>query len=111
MHTKTTNDVDGLTELAALGLTDGGVIIFERQESQRKWGCDKLKNCKSFEELKEARTRNKELFEQTKEENKKQYEETLDSQTMKEEMVKEASVKIAEMFAQYTKEPPIPPPY
>ncbi|GJZ80790.1 hypothetical protein Tco_0645784 [Tanacetum coccineum] len=22
------------------GLTDGGVIIFERQESQRKWGCD-----------------------------------------------------------------------
>ncbi|GJV45538.1 hypothetical protein Tco_1430074 [Tanacetum coccineum] len=84
----------------AKGLTDGGVIIFERQESEGKWGCDKLKNCKSFEELKEARTRDKELFEQTKEENKKQYEETLNSQalTMKEEMMKEASVKIAEIW-------------
>ncbi|GJR60535.1 regulator of MON1-CCZ1 complex isoform X1 [Tanacetum coccineum] len=36
---------------------------------------------KSFEELKQARTRDKELFEQDKEENKKQYEERLKSQS------------------------------
>ncbi|GKD69089.1 hypothetical protein Tco_1323179 [Tanacetum coccineum] len=66
---------------------------------------------KSFEELKEARARDKELFEEAKEENRKQYEEKLKSQalTMKEEMVKEANAKIAEMFAQYTQQLPIPP--
>ncbi|GJS68865.1 hypothetical protein Tco_0683430 [Tanacetum coccineum] len=66
---------------------------------------------KSFEELKEARARDKELFEETKKENRNQYEEKLMSQalTMKEEMVKEANAKIAEMFAQYTQQLPIPP--
>ncbi|GJR66422.1 transposon, En/Spm-like, transposase-associated domain protein [Tanacetum coccineum] len=66
---------------------------------------------KSFEELKEARARDKELFEEAKEENRKQYEEKLKSHalTMKEEMVKEANAKIAEMFAQYTQQLPIPP--
>ncbi|GKA48880.1 hypothetical protein Tco_0741838 [Tanacetum coccineum] len=65
---------------------------------------------KSFEELKEARARDKELFEEAKEENRKQYEEKLKSHalTMKEEMVKEANAKIAEMFAQYTQQLPIP---
>ncbi|GJV62147.1 hypothetical protein Tco_1468247 [Tanacetum coccineum] len=54
---------------------------------------------KSFEELKEARARDKELIKETKEENRKQYEEKLKSHalTMKEEMVKEANAKIAEM--------------
>ncbi|GKA75401.1 hypothetical protein Tco_0781779 [Tanacetum coccineum] len=67
---------------------------------------------KSFEELKEARARDKELFEEAKEENRKQYEEKLKSHalTMKEEMVKEANAKIAEMFAQYTQQLPILPP-
>nr|GEZ64212.1 hypothetical protein [Tanacetum cinerariifolium] len=61
--------------------------------------------------LKEARARDKELFEEAKEENRKQYEEKLKSYalTMKEEMVKEANAKIAEMFAKYT-QLPIPPP-
>ncbi|GJR60482.1 hypothetical protein Tco_1502644 [Tanacetum coccineum] len=47
---------------------------------------------KSFEELKEARARDKELFEEAKEENRKQYEEKHKAHalTMKEEMVKEA---------------------
>ncbi|GJV51220.1 retrotransposon protein, putative, ty1-copia subclass [Tanacetum coccineum] len=57
---------------------------------------------KSFEELKKAKARDKELFEEAKEENRKQYEEKLKFHvlTMKEEMVKEANAKIAEMFAQ-----------
>ncbi|GKC67879.1 probable histone-arginine methyltransferase 1.3 [Tanacetum coccineum] len=65
---------------------------------------------KSFEELKKARARDKELFEEAKEENRKQYEEKLKSHalTMKKEMVKEANAKIAEMFAQYTQQLPIP---
>ena len=65
-----------------------------------------------MEELKEARTRDKELFEEAKEENRKQYEEKLESHAlkMKEEMVKEVNAKIAEMFAQYTQQPPIPRP-
>nr|GFA75806.1 folate transporter 1, chloroplastic-like [Tanacetum cinerariifolium] len=67
----------------------------------------------SFEELKEARARDKKLFEEAKEENRKQYEEKLKSHalTMKEEMVKEANAKIAEMFAQYTQQLPIPFPF
>ncbi|GJS52574.1 hypothetical protein Tco_0625936 [Tanacetum coccineum] len=68
---------------------------------------------KSFEELKKAKARDKKLFEEAKEENRKQYEEKLKfhALTMKEEMVKEANAKIAEMFAQYTQnnELPIPP--
>ncbi|GKA42656.1 hypothetical protein Tco_0735316 [Tanacetum coccineum] len=65
---------------------------------------------KYFKEPKEARARDKELFEEAKEENRKQYVEKLKSHalTMKEEMVKEANAKIAEMFAQYT-QLPIPP--
>ncbi|GKD16659.1 hypothetical protein Tco_1205817 [Tanacetum coccineum] len=67
---------------------------------------------KSFEELKEARARDKELFKEAKEENRKQYEEKLKAHSlkMKEEMVKEANATIAEMFAQYTQQLPIPPP-
>ncbi|GJZ02890.1 hypothetical protein Tco_0520851 [Tanacetum coccineum] len=67
---------------------------------------------KSFEELKEARARHKELFEEAKKENRKQYKEKLMSHalTMKEEMVKEANEKMAEMFAQYTQTLPIPLP-
>ncbi|GKC30628.1 hypothetical protein Tco_1037922, partial [Tanacetum coccineum] len=62
---------------------------------------------KSFEELKEAR-----VFEEAKEDNRKQYEEKLKSRalTMKEEIVKEANAKIAEMFAQYTQQLRIPLP-
>ncbi|GJW35712.1 hypothetical protein Tco_0058632 [Tanacetum coccineum] len=58
---------------------------------------------KSFEELKEARARDKELFEEAKEDNRKQYEEKLKSHalTMK---AKEANAKITEMFAQYTQQ-------
>ncbi|GJU69870.1 hypothetical protein Tco_1256129 [Tanacetum coccineum] len=66
---------------------------------------------KSFEELKEARKRDNELFEEGKEDNRKQYEEKLKfhALTMKEEMAKEANEKIVEMFAQYTQQLPIPP--
>ncbi|GKF08166.1 hypothetical protein Tco_0042390 [Tanacetum coccineum] len=66
---------------------------------------------KSFEELKKAKARDKKLFEEAKEENRKQYAEKLKfhALTMKEEMVKEANAKIAEMFAQYTQQLPIPP--
>ncbi|GJT98447.1 hypothetical protein Tco_1093965 [Tanacetum coccineum] len=55
---------------------------------------------KSFEELKEARARDKELFEEAKEENRKQYEEKLKSHalTMKEEMLKEARARDKELF-------------
>ncbi|GJS69772.1 hypothetical protein Tco_0702613 [Tanacetum coccineum] len=51
-------------------------------------------------ELKEAITRDKKLFKEAKEENRKQYEEKLKSHalTMKKEMVKEANARIAEMF-------------
>ncbi|GKE45794.1 hypothetical protein Tco_1473078, partial [Tanacetum coccineum] len=65
---------------------------------------------KSFEELKEARAQDKELFEEAKEENRKQYEEKLKSHALitKEEMVKEANAKIAFILAQYTKELPFP---
>ncbi|GJX54384.1 folate transporter 1, chloroplastic-like protein [Tanacetum coccineum] len=61
-------------------------------------------------ELKEARARDKKLFEKAKEENRKQYEEKLKSHalTMKEEMVKEANARIAEMFTQYAQQLPIP---
>ncbi|GKC28520.1 hypothetical protein Tco_1035814, partial [Tanacetum coccineum] len=61
---------------------------------------------KSFEELKEAR-----VFEEGKEDNRKQYEEKLKfhALTMKEEMAKEANEKIVKMFAQYTQQLPIPP--
>ncbi|GKA96969.1 hypothetical protein Tco_0824863, partial [Tanacetum coccineum] len=67
---------------------------------------------KSFEEIKEARERDKELFEEAKEENRKQYEEKHKAHalTMKEEMVKEANAKIADMFAQYTQQLPVRPP-
>ncbi|GJZ79480.1 hypothetical protein Tco_0644317 [Tanacetum coccineum] len=62
-------------------------------------------------QLKKEKARDKELFEEAKEENRKQYEEKLKfhALTMKEEMVKEANAKIAEMFAQYTLQLPIPP--
>ncbi|GJS02854.1 hypothetical protein Tco_0319362 [Tanacetum coccineum] len=67
---------------------------------------------KPFEELKEERARDKELFEQPKEENREQYEEKLKSHalTMKEELIKEANSKIAEMLAQYIQQLPISPP-
>ncbi|GKA45046.1 hypothetical protein Tco_0737842 [Tanacetum coccineum] len=67
---------------------------------------------KSFEELKEVRARDKELFEEAKEDNRKQYKEKLMSHalTMKGEMVKEVNAKMAEMFSQYTQTLPIPLP-
>ncbi|GJU63022.1 hypothetical protein Tco_1244857 [Tanacetum coccineum] len=67
---------------------------------------------KSLEELNEAITRDKEVFEEAKEENTKYYKEQLKSHalTMKEEMVLKANSKIVEMFAQYTQLPLIPSP-
>ncbi|GJT65156.1 hypothetical protein Tco_1016636 [Tanacetum coccineum] len=61
---------------------------------------------KSFEEIKEARTRDKELFEEAKEDNRKQYEEKFKSHalTMNKEMVKKTNAKIAEMFARIKSE-------
>ncbi|GJY90225.1 hypothetical protein Tco_0505421 [Tanacetum coccineum] len=66
---------------------------------------------KFFKELEQARTRDKELFKEAKEKNRKQNEEKLKSHalTMKEEMAKEANTNIVGMFAQCTHHPLIPP--
>nr|GEU33240.1 hypothetical protein [Tanacetum cinerariifolium] len=93
-------------------LTPDGVLTLERRNFTPSTATSYPPNAvevlqKSFEELKEARTRYKKLFEEAKEENRKQYEKKLVSHalTMKEEMAKEANAKIDKMFAQYTQQP------
>ncbi|GKB59457.1 hypothetical protein Tco_0915643 [Tanacetum coccineum] len=58
---------------------------------------------KSLEELKQARSRDKDLFEKAKEDNNMQKKNSKSHLLkMKEEMVKEANAKMGEMFAQNT---------